>query len=275
VSITTEEPVQPPSNLTVADLSANTVTFKWTPSPAGATATSYVFEGGATPGQVLASFPVGVPSLTLAVPDGTFNVRVRSVADGLTSSASNELPIYVNVPIAPSAPSNLLATSNGHTLDLTWRNTFAGGAPTGLLLDVTGDITATLPLPMVERFSYSGVPAGNYTFAVRAANGFGTSAASNTVRRLFPDPSCLRPRAPANFRAFNAGLTVFVDWDSPTVGAAVSHYVLSVSGGLSATIPTTVRALSGNVPPGSYILRLAAVNRCGTGVTPDVSVTVP
>ncbi|MEP7118882.1 MAG: proprotein convertase P-domain-containing protein [Acidobacteriota bacterium] len=272
------EPVQPPTDMTIANMTGNTVTFKWTPSPAGDAATSYVFEGGVTPGQVLASVPTTVENLTLNVPNGAYFVRVKAVSGGVTSSASNELPIYVGVPVPPSAPSNLLLTRNNSNLELTWRNTFAGAQPTSLFLDVTGAITTTLPLPVVESFTYSGVPDGAYTFAVRAANGAGVSAPSNSRNATFGAAAGCSgaPNVPANFRAFKSGQTITVDWDSPGIGSAVSFYVLSVTGGVAAVIPTTARSISGNVPSGSYNLSLTAVNQCGTSTaTPTLAVTIP
>jgi subtilisin-like proprotein convertase family protein len=277
ISITTSEPVQPPTSLTVSSIAGNIVTFKWTPSPAGSAPTSYVFEGGITPGQVLASVPSGVPALTLGVPNGSFFVRVRSISGAETSGASNELPIYVNVAVPPSAPKNLLITANGATLDLTWRNTFEGAAPTGLVLEVGGAVVASLPLPVTESFSYAGVPAGSYSFAVRAVNVAGASATSGSRSATFPSATCNTiPQVPANFRAFGSGATVFVDWDPPGIGAAVSYFILNVTGALTVAVPTTLRALSGAVPPGTYNLSVASVNPCGTGpFTAVKSVTIP
>jgi subtilisin-like proprotein convertase family protein len=278
LALTTTEPVQPPTDMRIANMVGNTVTFSWTPSPAGDAATSYVFQAGLAPAQVLAAIPTTVPSLTLSdVPTGAFFVRVKSVSGGGRSGASNELPIYVGVPEPPSAPSNLLLTRNNRGLALTWRNTFAGGEPTSLLLDVTGDITATLPLPVVENFTYAGVPDGNYGFAVRATNGAGVSAPSEGRIATFGAANgCSgNPSVPANLRAFTSGQTLTVDWDSPTSGGAVSSYVLSVTGSIAVAIPTTVRSLSGPVPPGTYNLSVTALNQCGTSLaTPTVSVTI-
>ena len=277
LALGTEEPVQPPTALSVTNITGNVVTFRWTASPAGPPPDSFVFEGGVTPGQVLASVPTGVPALTLSVPNGAFFVRVRGIAGGVSSGASNELPIYVNVAALPSAPSNLLLTRNGSALELTWRNTFEGAAPTSLVLDVTGSITASLPLPVSEHFAYNGVPAGAYNFTVRAVNGAGTSAPSNVRSASFPSATCSAvPQVPANFRAYNIGSTVYVDWDPPGIGAAISYYVLNVTGALAATIPTPTRALSGAVGPGTYNLTVASVNACGSSPNSAVkSVTVP
>jgi len=121
------------------------------------------------------------------------------------------------------------------------------------------------------------VPAGSYTFAVRAVNGTGTSAASISRSVSFPSTACVDvPGTPASFRAYSVGSTVFVDWDPPGAGAAVSYYVLTVTGAIAMTIPTPVRALGGAVPPGTYHLRVASANACGISATTTVAtVTVP
>jgi subtilisin-like proprotein convertase family protein len=276
VALTTEEPVQPPTALSVHSAFGNVLTFKWTPSPAGPAPTSFVFEGGITPGQVLVALPVPAQTLTLNVPTGSFFVRVRTVSGGDTSGASNELPIYVNVAVPPSPPRNLLLTRNGSSLDLTWRNTFDGTAPSGIVLDVTGAATVSVPLPLTESFSYSGVPPGNYTFSVRAVNAAGISAASNSRSATFPGACSGAPQTPANFRAFRSGPTLFVDWDPPGIGSAVNYYVLSVTGAFALTLPTPLRAVSGTVPAGTYNLSVVAVNACGSSLSTAVkSVTVP
>ena len=51
----------------------------------------------------------------------------------------------------------------------------------------------------------------------------------------------------------------------PESGAALTSYWLTVSGSYAGVFPTTARALSGAVGPGSYTLGVAAVNPCGAG----------
>ena len=115
------------------------------------------------------------PLFTFTAPTGTFYVRIHAVGPGGRSSASNEIRIVVNAASPPSAPADLLGVVDGSFIALTWRNTSVGGAPTGLVLDVTGSSTLSLPLGLTDRFTFTGVPAGSYTFAVRATNTWGTS----------------------------------------------------------------------------------------------------
>ena len=133
-----------------------------------------------------------------------------------------------------------------------------------------------MPLPPGESFAFSGVPEGTYTFRLRAVNAAGVSAPSAPVTQTFPGPCSGVPRQPANFSVARGGSTLFVSWDTPEGGGAVSTYVLNVAGPIAASLRTTQRALSGQVPPGIYQLNVAAMNACGIGpATEVVTVKVP
>src|SRR5690606_8796248 len=134
------------------------------------------------------------------------------------SEPSNEIRLHVNVPVPPSAPSQLLGMANGNTVALAWRNTYGGGAPAGLLLDVTGALTTTLPLPRAEQFQFAGVPPGTYTLRLRAANGAGASAPSNPVTLTFPSACSGVPHAPTDVLPYRMGQTGIVIWNPPVTG---------------------------------------------------------
>jgi subtilisin-like proprotein convertase family protein len=271
--------LQPPTGLRLRQMTGRLLTFDWTPPADGPAPDGYILEGGTVPGEALVSVPpVGAPTITVEAPVGTWFTRLRAVRGATVSEASNELPIHVEVPVPPSAPSHPLLTARGGELELTWRNTFEGGAPESLVLEVGGDRTIAVPLPLTERFSFSDVPAGSYTFAVRAVNAAGLSERSETVGSTWPQLTCTSaPLAPANFRAWADGATIFVDWDPPSAGGTADAYVLSVTGSLSATLPLgPLRAVSGRVDPGSYTLSVTAQNACGSGpATTPVTITIP
>ena len=137
-----------------------------------------------------------MPLFAFAAPNGAFYLRVRSVAGADTSGPSNEIRVFINQPVAPSAPSHLLGLVNGSSVALSWRPTFAGGAASSFVLDVSGTLAASLPLGLADTFTFNGVPGGTYTFSVRAVNAFGSSASSNPVTLSFPIP-CTRGAATA------------------------------------------------------------------------------
>lgn len=268
-----------PTAFAAASIAGNTVTLRWTPPVGGSTPSGYVLEGGVSPGEVLASIPTGSrsPSFTIAVPTGAFYVRLHTTGLGGRSPASNEIRIFVNTPTPPSAPADLLGLVNGTSLALAWRNTFDGGAPTSVVLDVSGALSLSLPLGLTDAFAFNGVPPGTYTFRVRGVNAGGASgASSNPVTLTFPGACSGVPEAPANFVAYRDGRTIGLFWDPPAAGTAPTGYVVAVTGALTGSVPTTGRLLSGTVGPGIYVLTVAASNACGTGpATAPHTIAVP
>ena len=268
---------QPPAGFRVAGMSGNTVTFAWTLPAAGPAPTAIQLEGGLTPGAVIGAIPLGVStSATLSLPTGSFYLRLRSITPSGTSGPSNEIVAHVAAPVAPAAPATLLGTAAGSNLVLAWTPTFTGGAPTSALLEVSGAVTAALPLGNVDRFQFSGVPPGTYTFAVRQSNASGTSARSNAITLTFPGSCGAAPGVPRNFVASAAGSTLTLFWDPPASGGAPTSYLLTVGGAYVGVLPFETRSLTTPVPAGTYRFTVAATNPCGTGpATSQQSITIP
>ncbi len=186
----------PPTNLRVTRTSGNTVTFGWLPPALGPPATGYVIEGGVAPGEVIGQLPLGpAPTVTIALPTGSFFLRVRTLAGGAASAVSNEVLTHVNMRLPPSAPANLLGLVVGNTLSLAWTNTFGGGEPTNVILGVSGPVSGFLPLGLADTFTVAGVPGGNYAVWVVATNARGQSAQSNVLTLRFPT-GCMTRRRP-------------------------------------------------------------------------------
>ena len=269
----------PPVGLYASSVVGNLVTLRWSVVAGGLVPTNFVLEGGLSPGEVLESVPTGSPSpiFTFPAPTGSFYVRVRAMSGSVPSAASNEIRIHVNVPVPPSPPTGLLALVNGcRSVALAWRNTFNGGAPTNVVLDVTSPSAVLLPLGNGDKVSYNGIPPGTYTFSLRAANAAGASGASNTITLTVPASCSGAPGTPTNFLAYRIGSTVSVLWDPAATGPAPTDYVLDVTGSLITTIPTTDRGLSSAAPPGSYTVSVRATNPCGSSEpTAAQTVVVP
>jgi len=268
-----------PSGLNVWSIIVNEVTLRWT-APTGSAPTRYVIECGLGPGQVMLSLATNDATavLTFNAPTGVLFCRVHALVDTERSPASNEITIFVNVAsVPPSAPADLAAVVNASSLGLSWRNTFNGGTPSTLVIDVTGSITTSLPLGPGESTEFSGVPAGTYTLSLRAVNAAGSSAQSNAVTVTFPGPCSGAPATPPNFLAYRVGNTIFVIWGpSPAGSAAATIYVVNVSGSFVGSLPTMARVISGTAPSGSYSLSVVAMNACGTSPsTAVVTVVIP
>jgi hypothetical protein len=278
LTINPAPPLQAPTELVASSIVGNVVTLRWTIAAIGPTPTNFVLEGGVNPGEVLASIPTNspFPIFTITAPTGAFYVRVHALAGAERSGPSNEIRIFVKTPTPPSPPADLLGLVDGSSISLSWRNTFLGGSPTAIVLNVTGSVTASLPLGLAESFTVSPVPGGTYTFSVSAQNTSGTSAASNAVTLTFPGACSGAPLAPVNFLAHKAGGTIFVVWDPASSGPATTGYVLNVSGAFVESFPTTSRALSGTAEPGSYHLSVLAANACGSSPpTPVQTLSIP
>jgi hypothetical protein len=278
VTITVISPSDPnpPSGLVVDSVVGQLVTVRFTP-PTQPAPTGYVLKGGLVPGQALAALATGhtAPIFTFVAPSGSFFIRMHTLTAAGESGPSNEVVLHVGVPVPPSAPVGLTGLVNGSALALAWKNTFSGGPPTNILLDVTGPLSLSLPLRLSESFAFPAVPPGTYTFSVRATNAGGASVASNAVTLAFPAACLGPPLTPENFLAYRIGNAVFVVWDPPANGPAPTQYVLNVSGSVTGSFPTTLRRLSGTVGRGSYGLSVRTSNACGSSsATPEQVVSI-
>jgi hypothetical protein len=268
----------PPVGLFVAAVSGNTVTLRWTISAFGAVPTNHLLEGGTAPGLVQGALVTGsaAPVFTFTAPSGILFLRVRALAGADQSAPSNEVRVAVNVLDVPTAPDNLLGLVNGSGLALAWRNTLGGGAPTSIVLDVTGSIVTSLTLPVGETFTFGGVPPGTYTFTVRAVNATGSSAPSGPVTLTFPGACSGPPLTPTSFAASKSGTTLDVSWGLPASGPAPTGYILNVGGTIVGTFPSTSRQMSANVGTGTFTVSVIAINACGASApTATQTVTIP
>lgn len=269
---------QPPTDLFASSIVGNILTLRFTAPATGPAPTGFQLEGGVNPGETLASIATGsaAPIFTIEAPDGVFYVRMRTVTAAGTSGPSNEIRVFIRAPATPSAPTNLLATVNGSSLALAWRNTSGGGTPTMMVLDVTGSFNGSLPIAVGGGGRFDGVPSGTYTLALRAANSSGSSAASNSVTIEVPGACSGAPLPPANFVVIKSGSLLQLFWDPADSGPAPTDFVLTVTGAINAAVPLSARTIAASVPPGTYNLSLQARNTCGSSAaTPVQTVTAP
>jgi probable HAF family extracellular repeat protein len=280
VSLTVGQPpnVQPPTKLYTHSVAGSVVTLRWVPPAAGPRPTGYAIEGGVQPDEVLAVLPTGSssPIHAFVAPSGSFYVRVRALAGPDRSAPSNEIRVHVGVPAPPSAPAALASVVDGSTVNLAWRNTFEGGAATGVVLEArAGPAVSYIPLGLIDTFGAAGVPAGSYTLRVWAINAGGVSGPSNQIAVTVPGACSGPPGAPVSFLAYALGRTLFILWDMPTPGPAATGYEVIASGAVSGRFALPTRAVSGTVGPGTYDLSVVASNTCGSGpATPVQTVTV-
>ncbi|MEZ5417566.1 MAG: DUF1800 family protein [Vicinamibacterales bacterium] len=270
--------VQAPTGLYVASVQGNVATLRWNPPALGPAPDGYVLEGGVRAGETIAVVPTGslAPVFTIGAPNGSFYVRMKSVRGGAYSLPSNEVRLHVNANLRPNPPTNVQGAVKGSNLVLAWKNSFTGGTPTSLQLDVTGSATASLPLPLTETFDLAGVPDGTWTFRLRGINAAGVSSQSSSVTLRAPSRTCALPRVPTNFVVGRSGNVVSASWDTPQGGTPATSYILSVGGAYNGAFPIAGRGFSAPAPPGTYNFSVLAVNACGIGpVTAFQTITIP
>lgn len=185
---------------------------------------------------------------------------------------------------APNPPTNLTAIVNGNTVTLTWTSPVGGTPPTSyqLLAALTpaGNPIAAFPVPGTT-LAVAGVPNGVYYVNVRAVNADGTSGPSNEVIVVVPGGGgdCTAPpNAPTNLLATVAGDQVTLGWAAPTGGCEPTGYVIQAgsSAGLTDLAVLNVGLLTSltvTAPPGTYYVRVVAVNSFGAS-TPSAEIVV-
>ena len=186
VRFTVGRRLKTPGGFTVT-WSGTTATLSWTAAVADAAAdapTNYVLEAGTTRGASdVARVNVGNRSVFRAeITSGTYFVRVKAQnADG-ESEPSEELEI--RAPGTPQAPTALMASGAGATVDLRWTASVGGFAATSYVIEAgsapgLSDL-ARIQVANLTRFTTT-APPGVYYVRVRGVNARGTSLPSNEV----------------------------------------------------------------------------------------------
>lgn len=269
-----------PSSLRIVT-TAGTGVFTWTaPSLfSNGAATSYLLEAGGSPGTTFITLPIpgtGTSFTVPGVPPGTYYVRLRAVNAFGTGPASNEVLLVVGAGgnQLPDAPTNVLPFVSNGLLTLTWTSPSGGGPVTDYVVEVgsasgsSNIATLTVARPV---FTYSPVPAGFYFFRVRARNSAGVGAASTEVL-LVVGGVAAPPNPPTFSGASVSGSTVTLSWQAPQGGTPATSYIVEAGSatGLAnlavANVGNVLTQSFAGVPPGTYYIRIRAMNAQGVSV---------
>lgn len=251
-----------------------TTAFTWdAPAlpPAG-----YAVEASLASGQPLGALPVGtVTTFSVEVPPGNFLVRARTAGAATGGEeVTNEVLVRGGCSAPPPMPTDFVAAVNGATLALSWTAPDAlvaayrlsAGSAAGL-----NDV-ATVPLPGTQTSIAGAVPAGTYYLRLTASNACGASAPTSELFVTIGASNAL-PAAPTGLRfTRNNDLFPVLQWTPPA--GTVTAFVLEVGSDVGLANLATV-ALGGfpsyslpvftPVPPGTYLVRVRAVNAAGVG----------
>jgi predicted phage tail protein len=201
-----------------------------------------------------------------------FRIRAHNSAGwSTTSTVASAVPRTV-----PTAPSSPTATPGNGTVKLTWQPPSSTGgakidkyavqwAPSaaGSWVHVDDTIGTT--------YTATGINNGTANnFRIRAHNAAGWSAPSAVVDTpvFAPGP----PSAPLACSASQVGIfgthSMWLGWQPPLTdgGSAITGYVVDLSGPLSLGLwlpPSPLHYQRDNLPPGNYVVRVAAANLVG------------
>lgn len=182
--------------------------------------------------------------------------------------------------VAPGSPGGLTASVSGDTVTIRWNAPTAGGAVAGYqLLAGTAPGAANIgAIPATgTTLVVPGVPNGLYYVRVVAVNAAGASAPTADVT-VPVGPAA--PAAPRSLTAASPGAgQVSLSWLAPASGPAPSGYVVLAGyapGAATFQIPVAGTGLaSGGVPPGTYYVRIVALNGAMAGpASGQVTLTV-
>ena len=264
-----------------ARTSALGLVIEWTAPAGGGVASSYQLEAGLAPGATAVTLPTtDTQYFVAAVPPGVYYLRVKGVNAAGIGPASTELTLTIGPGGAPPGAPFVHAVMSGARLLMSWSEGVSGGTPDVYLVEAgtaTGLANIATISTALPTFTYDPVPNGFYFLRVRARNASGTSAPSNEVMIVaggVPSP----PPAPGGFATTVSQSTVTLNWLAPP--GPVTGYVLEAGSapGLSnlAVVPLApaTSATFQGIPPGTYFVRIRAVNVLGRSVASDEIVVV-
>jgi len=258
-----------------AIVSGARATLSWLAPTTGAAPDRYLLYVGSTAGgSTLANGSVVGNVLTVSadLPRGRYHARVRAANNSGASADSNEVSFKIGRNLV--APRGFTVLWIGTTAVLSWTAPAADGAmedrPTSYVLEAgttpgASDV-ATVPVGNVTRFE-ANVPSGTYYVRVRAVNDYGDSEPTEDLMLVAPGA----PGAPRSLTSTGTG-AVNLRWTASS-GAAPTGYlieagtapgradlgVLQVGNVTSFTAPAP--------PPGTYYVRVRAINGRGAGQT--------
>lgn len=288
--------------------------FEYTHAVGSSITAGYVYRGTALPGAMRGRLMFGdciagrVWSLGLAVDAVTRDATPTTLLDHTTElggpfgcitsfgrSLSGELyftdlsfannfasrvfEIVDDATLPPLPPTNLTAVVDGATVSLSWQPDAHGGAVSGYVVEA-GSVQGAADLAILPTSSpgllVPGVASGVYFVRVRATGPAGTSGPSPDRQVVV---GCSAPPAtPAPPTILVNGLQVTIGWAVPDGATSTSLEVGDRPGATFLTIPFAAPAHQYQVaaPPGSYVLRVRAMNACGeSAASAERSVVIP
>jgi hypothetical protein len=177
----------PPSQVQ-AEVSAPTVTIRWTPPAGGTAPIGYQLSAGSAPGLAdvgVVTVPESRRALTFDnVPTGTYFVRVRTLGPGGLGVSSPDVVVQVGCTLT-APPVEITASVSGSHVSLAWQLTFAPPTLSGFVIEA-GSASGLANLAVItvsgdQRSFEASAPSGQYFVRMRSFSGCAVGAVSNEV----------------------------------------------------------------------------------------------
>jgi hypothetical protein len=267
------------------------VTFSWTLPPEPPVWTGVRVEVGRREGtSELASFALAADATSFSGPvsPGAYFARVRTIGPTSTSLPTPDVSFAVGPPEGPAPPLDPTAVTEGTMLTFRWQPP-STGVPAGYVLEAgtaEGVSDVTLPLNGGATSLTIDAPSGRYWGRVRAINAVGASTPSSELILdvdATASPCCASPLlTPLNLTASVLGRSVTLSWTQPDSGPVpnAQAVVAGTAPGLAdlgaIELTGTATSFSTTAPPGTYYVRIIALNSCGASpYSNEVQVVVP
>jgi Kelch motif len=257
-----------PSNL-VATASGSGVVLTWI-GPPGATPVRYAISGGTAPHT--STLPVIVTAdasnryTIAALPPGSYYFTVFAIlADGLGPPSDEAAVVAGGSRSASGPPSGALAVIEGGYITATWTPAPGVGALYHVEIGHWPGLADAAVLTTTEpSVTYRAGDATSY-LRVREVRGPTVSAPSNEVSVVAPSMCTAPPLNPILLPVSTTNGETTISW-LPGSGPRADHYRVDGTGPSGPTKMTSLgtgTSLTARLEPGTYAIRVTAINTCG------------
>jgi hypothetical protein len=231
--------------------------------------------------QVSLAGATGSITIGSAGRSGTSTITITASDGELTATAAFD--VTVSPSSLPSAPLNLVAVVARNRVTFTWNPpASASNEPvTGYRLEGgtgPGDTIATIPIGVAQTYTLFNAPSGVFFLRLRAQTAAGLGPVSNEVQVATGEAA--PPLPPLALLATAQNTAVQLAWSENPLGPVIAGYQLHAGSGPGLSdigvlpLPPTARTFAANAPPGTYYVRVHALNAAGASVASNEAVLV-
>lgn len=213
---------------------------------------------------------------------GTSTITLQATSGGQTATAA--FVVTVSPSSVPGAPQAFIVTVIRNRVTFTWQPPSTAGAEPVSTYRIeaglaSGGVDVVLPVSgAVVSYTIFNAPDGVFYARVRALTAAGVSPASNEVR--FGTGQGAPPLAPLALLATVQQTNIALQWTENPFGPVITAYYLVAGTGPGLAdigvlpLPPTTRTFAVQAPPGTYYVRMLAVNAAGASAPSNEAVLV-